>query len=328
MDGNVAQHVEYVPFGEVFIEERNNRWNTPYLFNGKELDEETGLYYYGARYLDPRTSVWISGDPLQEKYPGVSTYAYCLNNPVKLIDPNGKDPTEEEAAAISAHVYGGDTSDEILKGGWHKSKDQRASFNNSETGFKSALYERELKDGTMEYVYATAGTEDKKDVKHDALQLVGFSKQYSQSVANAKELKKTYKDKLSFTGHSLGGGLAAANALATGGNAKTFNPAGLSFLTKLQTGTVLAGARIDAYIMLTDPLNFVQLPAGLQGNGRIHYRLPGDWSSVYNGHSINNMMKPDLIENIKAGWYNFLYEMQSGMDRMCNPYNWGFYGGF
>ena len=36
-------------YGEVFIEERNGTWNTPYLFNGKELDEETGLYYYGAR---------------------------------------------------------------------------------------------------------------------------------------------------------------------------------------------------------------------------------------------------------------------------------------
>ena len=44
------QHIEYVPFGEVFIEERNNIWITPYLFNAKEFDEETGMYYYGARY--------------------------------------------------------------------------------------------------------------------------------------------------------------------------------------------------------------------------------------------------------------------------------------
>ena len=35
--------------GEVLIEKRNNIWNTPYLFNAKEFDEETGLYYYGAR---------------------------------------------------------------------------------------------------------------------------------------------------------------------------------------------------------------------------------------------------------------------------------------
>jgi hypothetical protein len=42
LDGEIVQHVEYLPFGEVFIEERNNSWNTPYLFNSKELDEETG----------------------------------------------------------------------------------------------------------------------------------------------------------------------------------------------------------------------------------------------------------------------------------------------
>jgi hypothetical protein len=42
LDGEIVQHVEYVPLGEVFIEERNNTWNTPYPFNAKELDEETG----------------------------------------------------------------------------------------------------------------------------------------------------------------------------------------------------------------------------------------------------------------------------------------------
>ncbi len=80
VDGEIVQHIEYVPFGEVFIEERNNKWNTPFLFNAKEVDEETGLYYYGARYYDPRTSVWISADPLQEKYPNVSSYALCFKS--------------------------------------------------------------------------------------------------------------------------------------------------------------------------------------------------------------------------------------------------------
>lgn len=96
LDGEIVQHIEYVPFGEVFIEERNNRWNTPYLFNAKELDEETGLYYYGARYYDPRTSVWLSTDPLQEKYPNISSYAYCFQNPVKFIDPTGMEGEDPE----------------------------------------------------------------------------------------------------------------------------------------------------------------------------------------------------------------------------------------
>jgi RHS repeat-associated protein len=87
LDGDIVQHIEYVLFGEVFIEERNNTWNTPYLFNAKELDEETGLYYYGARYYDPRISLWLGTDPMQEKYPSISTYAYCNNNPLRYIDP-------------------------------------------------------------------------------------------------------------------------------------------------------------------------------------------------------------------------------------------------
>lgn len=91
LDGEVVQHVEYVPFGEVFIEERNNIWNTPYLFNAKEFDEETGLYYYGARYYDPRLSLWMSTDPMQEKYANITTYCFVAANPVKFKDLEGND---------------------------------------------------------------------------------------------------------------------------------------------------------------------------------------------------------------------------------------------
>lgn len=98
LDGEVSQHIEYVPFGEVFIEERNNTWNTPYLFNAKELDEETGMYYYGARYYDPRLSLWMSVDPLVELYRSISPYAYVANNPIIYIDPDGRkiDPESQE----------------------------------------------------------------------------------------------------------------------------------------------------------------------------------------------------------------------------------------
>ena len=92
LDGEVAQHIEYVPFGEVFIEERNNTWNTPYLFNAKELDEETGLYYYGARYMDPKISMWLGVDPMAEKYPNLTGYCYTMDNPIILIDPTGMEP--------------------------------------------------------------------------------------------------------------------------------------------------------------------------------------------------------------------------------------------
>ncbi|WP_281166431.1 RHS repeat-associated core domain-containing protein [Riemerella columbina] len=77
-------------FGEVLFDEHTTETNMPYLFNGKELDQETGLYYYGARYYDPRVSIFLNVDPLAEKYPFTSPYTYTNNNPVMLIDPDGK----------------------------------------------------------------------------------------------------------------------------------------------------------------------------------------------------------------------------------------------
>ncbi|MBQ3787926.1 MAG: hypothetical protein II849_03875, partial [Bacteroidales bacterium] len=64
-----------------------------------EKDEETGYGYFGARYMDHELmTVWLSVDPLADKYPSISPYAYCAWNPVKLVDPDGRefDPTTEE----------------------------------------------------------------------------------------------------------------------------------------------------------------------------------------------------------------------------------------
>ncbi|MGI6320311.1 MAG: RHS repeat-associated core domain-containing protein [Bacteroidales bacterium] len=81
-------HIEYLPTGELFAEQRDY-WHTPYRFNGKELDEETGLYYYGARYYTPEVGIWLSVDPLSDKYPSMSAFMYCAGNPVVLVDPDG-----------------------------------------------------------------------------------------------------------------------------------------------------------------------------------------------------------------------------------------------
>ena len=66
----------------------------PYKFNGKELDEETGLYYYGERYYDPRSNLWLGIDPLTEKYTNISAYLYCHNNPVRFVDSDGRSYSE------------------------------------------------------------------------------------------------------------------------------------------------------------------------------------------------------------------------------------------
>jgi len=85
--GEVSQHMEYFAFGETFVEEHRSSNNSPYKFNGKELDTETGLYYYSARYYDPRISLFISVDPLAEQT--MTPYQYTYQNPIRFIDPTG-----------------------------------------------------------------------------------------------------------------------------------------------------------------------------------------------------------------------------------------------
>ena len=119
-EGNEYQRIEYTPYGELWVEKKSEHEEglryLPYKFTAKEQDEETGLYYYGARYLDAKYSRWLSADPAvgeyipqapvndeakkhNEQLPGMGgvfnivnfqLYHYAGNNPVKYTDPDGR----------------------------------------------------------------------------------------------------------------------------------------------------------------------------------------------------------------------------------------------
>ena len=92
MQQSVVQSFLYAPYGEIISEYNTHVMGEAfpkYAFNAKELDEETGFYYYEARYYAPPT--FTSRDPLFEKYFWMTPYAYCANNPVKYVDPSGMD---------------------------------------------------------------------------------------------------------------------------------------------------------------------------------------------------------------------------------------------
>ena len=88
---NITQYDAYLPYGELLVDEHSSSEDLPYKFNGKQFDEETGLYYYGARYMNPVTSLWYGVDPLTEKYKSIGAYVYCIGNPLKFVDSKGED---------------------------------------------------------------------------------------------------------------------------------------------------------------------------------------------------------------------------------------------
>jgi len=85
----------YLPFGENMTDQRiTATYSSRYTFTGKEQDALTGLHYFGARYYDARISLWYGVDPLTDEFPDWSPYNYTLNNPIRLIDPDGRGPTD------------------------------------------------------------------------------------------------------------------------------------------------------------------------------------------------------------------------------------------
>ena len=83
---NITQYDAYLPYGELLVDEHSSSEDLPYKFNGKQFDEETGLYYYGARYMNPITSIWYGVDSRIGEMPFSSSYSYCDNHPINFID--------------------------------------------------------------------------------------------------------------------------------------------------------------------------------------------------------------------------------------------------
>jgi len=103
------QKIHFPESSKVKAESDESPCSHYYSFTGKEKDSETGFYYFGARYYDCDLSgLFLSVDPMADKYPSISPYTYCAWNPIKLVDPDGRevyitgDAAEQATAQLSS----------------------------------------------------------------------------------------------------------------------------------------------------------------------------------------------------------------------------------
>jgi len=104
-NGQLDQHYQYLPYGEPFVSQKINT-GVRFTFSGKEMDSETGLSYFGARYYTSDLGVWLSVDPLAHEFPWSSPYVAFNNNPLYFIDPDGR-------AAVAADDYYRDENGDV-----------------------------------------------------------------------------------------------------------------------------------------------------------------------------------------------------------------------
>ena len=295
---------------KLLVDEHSCSEALPYKFNGKQFDEETGLYYYGARYMNPMASIWYGVDPLAEKFPLISGYSYCGGSPIILRDKDGRRPTGHEAALMARAVYRDENEKkdlkELAKAGWFISNIKTSIRSNmnytklGENGLQSTIFQRtNAKTGKTEYAYVFAGTNSIEDGIEDISQVTLGAPQYNVAIDNARKLSNELKDsELTFVGHSLGGGLAAAASMATGKAAITFNRASVSDRTKsinnlgtLQNVTdyqIIGKKALWGLIRLGgDPLSNLQDNIGIGAKGR---RILIESNDYLWHHSIDNFV--------------------------------------
>ncbi|MDC1028922.1 RHS repeat-associated core domain-containing protein, partial [Schleiferiaceae bacterium] len=167
-DGKTYEFFTYNPWGEEMHQYNANTFgfSSPYRFNAKEKDQETGLHYYGARYYQSKLSMWLSVDPLAHLDPHMTPYHFCNNNPVMIIDPDGRTgyTVDENGTFTEVSTTGGDKYDVIWTAQSYadgeRSYDYKGTGNTGirvdDKSFVSDIQKVRNEDGIMQNVYGTS----------------------------------------------------------------------------------------------------------------------------------------------------------------------------
>ena len=205
-----------------------NAWVTPSSCTGKERDEETGYGYFGARYMDQELmTMWLSVDPMADKYPSLSPYHYCHWNPVKLVDPDGQEDWEVDRLGHITKCQEqpeNPTVDRIrVKGtsGW----DERNSISGLTRGTITEQQRVDLNDASTEYgsLILMGGTQedrinvfkfcaDNADVEFSLMEFdLGNGQMHKSMLTTSHDTRAVGKDQI---GDGLGSAIASCDAYA------------------------------------------------------------------------------------------------------------------
>ncbi len=180
--GVVTAETDYDPFGfEIRTGSPATAEQRKFKFTGKERDVETGLDYFGARYLDSAIGVFRSVDPLDTKYPGWSPYAYALNNPIRNYDPDGRSAATKLAKVVT----------KVIRTGFKE-------------GFQKAASKAEMADTFADVIsdVKTLADPSRSFVEHAAAGISLASEALPVSVGDVKDVGKIVRGALSSSGEA------------------------------------------------------------------------------------------------------------------------------
>ena len=261
---------------------------------------------------------------------GVSPYSMYLNNPIWRNDILLDTPTVKQAALMADNSYSkfnpkNPVQAKLKEMGWDRIEKVKTNIFGqgsievslddigTVTGYNMAMYSRTL-NGKTEFVLANAGTADIVDVGSDINNLIGRSYQYAFSVKVARSLQNGLGgQEITFVGHSLGGSLAAANSLATGNAAITFNPAGVSWGTRMQNDlpSDKRNGQIKSFVVGGELIDKSQRWVGSKANGQITYISP-QYGVINRTAALNLRMSTDIITSIQ---YHMMSTVIQSLDK-------------
>jgi RHS repeat-associated protein len=199
--GQVVETSDYFPFG-LALPGRGLAATPPTRekFTGKERDPETALDYFGARYYMPVLGRWMAVDPSADDYPGVTPYNYVLNNPLTLVDPDGRctrkvgDPPCPNNGTQSTDLY----ATTPAKADETKKQAERSQAEKKKETREQDKREQERAEALPENRARKAG-EKQKQAERQA-ELVGAWNRESQRTGDQRSFGTWYFDRMLETG--------------------------------------------------------------------------------------------------------------------------------